>query len=86
MAAELPRITNKIKVIKPEGTFVLWLDCRGLEIAPEELNHFFVQKARIAFNDGIVFGPSGYGFQRMNIGCPRAVLEEAMARLATALA
>ncbi len=86
VAAELPRITNKIKVIKPEGTFVLWLDCRGLEIAPEELNHFFVQKARIAFNDGIVFGPSGYGFQRMNIGCPRAVLEEAMARLATALA
>ncbi len=85
VAAELGKITDKIKVVKPEGTFVLWLDCRDLGIPPEELNQFFVQNARIAFNDGGVFGPSGYGFQRMNIGCPRAVLKEAMSRLAKAL-
>lgn len=86
VSKELPKITDKIKVIKPEGTFVLWLDCCGLQIPAEELNHFFVQEAGIAFNDGMVFGPSGYGYQRMNVGCPRAVIEEAMGRLAKALA
>lgn len=84
--SELAKITPKIKVIRPEGTFVLWLDCRELGIAPEELNSFFVNKAGIAFSDGMVFGPSGYGFQRMNIGCPQAVIAKAMERLAKALA
>jgi cystathionine beta-lyase len=83
--AELAKITPKIRVVWPEGTFVLWLDCRDLGIPPEELNQFFVQKAGIAFNDGVMFGSAGAGYQRMNIGCPRSVIEEAMARLAKAL-
>lgn len=82
---ELAKITPKIKVIKPQGTFLLWLDCRELGIAPEKLNQFFVREAGIAFNDGIVFGPAGYGFQRMNIGCPRSMIKEALERLAKAL-
>lgn len=78
---ELEKISPKIKVIRPEGTFVLWLDCRELGIPPEKLNSFFVNKAGIAFNDGMVFGPSGYGFQRMNIGCPQVMIAEAITRL-----
>lgn len=83
---ELGKITSKIRVIKPEGTFVLWLDCRDLGIPLEELNQFFVRKAGLAFNDGAFFGPAGYGFQRMNIGCPKVLIAEAMRRLSKALA
>lgn len=82
----LGNITDKITVIKPESTFVLWLDCRKLGIPHAELNRFFVREAGIAFNDGLVFGPAGQGFQRMNIGCPRTVIAEAMRRLEKALA
>lgn len=82
---EMAKITSDIRVIEPEGTFLLWLDCRKLGIPPKELNSFFVTKAGVAFNDGIVFGPSGYGFQRMNIGCPRAVIQEALNRIKNAL-
>lgn len=81
----MAKITSDIRVIEPEGTFLLWLDCRKLGIPPKELNSFFVTKAGVAFNDGIVFGPSGYGFQRMNIGCPRAVIQEALNRIKNAL-
>ena len=82
---ELAKIAPKIKVVKPEGTFVLWLHCRELGLPPEELNQFFVEKARLALNDGASFGTSGAGYLRMNIGCPRSLLEEAMKRLAQAL-
>lgn len=83
---ELAKIAPQIKVIKPEGTFVLWLDCRELGIPAEELNQFFVKKAGIAFNDGVTFGPVGEGFQRMNIGCPRCLITEALDRIDKALA
>ncbi len=83
--AELAKITPKIKVVEPEGTFVTWLDCRELGIPPEELNQFFVQEAKIGFNDGIMFGSEGAGFQRMNIGCPRSLIGKAMERMAKAL-
>ncbi|HKM42983.1 MAG TPA: PatB family C-S lyase [Limnochordia bacterium] len=84
--AELAKITPTIKVVQPEGTFVVWLDCRDLGIPPEELNQFFVQKAGIALNDGVMFGASGAGYLRMNIGCPRSLITEAMERIAKALA
>jgi cystathionine beta-lyase len=85
LKAELARITPKIKVVEPEGTFVVWLDCRELGIPPEELNRFFVEEAGIAFNDGIMFGSEGAGFQRMNIGCPRPLLQKALDRIDKAL-
>lgn len=83
--AKLAEIAPPIQVLRPEGTFVLWLDCRELGIPVEELNRFFVQKAQIAFNDGGVFGPAGQGFQRMNIGCPRVLITEALTRIEKAL-
>jgi cystathionine beta-lyase len=83
--AELAKITPKIKIAQPEGTYVLWMDCRDLGIPAEELNQFFVREAGIAFNDGVMFGPQGAGFQRMNIGCPRSLITEAIERMAKAL-
>lgn len=83
--AEMAKITPKIKITKPEGTFVLWLDCRALGIPADELNQFFVQQAGIGLNDGVMFGSMGAGFQRMNIGCPRSVIEDALGRIAKAL-
>lgn len=82
---ELGRIAPQIKIAQPEGTFVLWLDCRELGIPFEELNRFFVAKAGIAFSEGSSFGAAGRGFQRMNIGCPRSLISEALSRLEQAL-
>lgn len=82
---ELGRIAPQIKINKPEGTYVLWLDCRELGLPYEELNQFFVQHAGLALNEGSAFGSAGLGFQRMNIGCPRSLIKEALSRLERAL-
>jgi len=76
----------KIKVIKPEGTFLLWLDCRELGFTDEELAAFFVQKAGLALSNGILFGPGGSGFMRMNIGCPGQSVIEGLEKLKKAMA
>lgn len=65
---------QQIKVIRPESTFLVWLDCRKMGMADKELNEFFLQKAKVGLNPGAMFGPGGEGFMRMNIGGPRAVL------------
>jgi len=64
----------KIKVIRPESTFLVWLDCNEMGMNDKDLNEFFLQKAKVGLNPGIMFGPGGEGFMRMNIGCPRAML------------
>ncbi len=75
----------EITAIRPDSTYLVWLDCRGLRIDPAEVQRFMVEKARIAMNDGHSFGPGGEGFQRMNIACPRARLTEALQRLESAV-
>ncbi len=75
----------KIMVIKPQGTYLVWLDCRELGMDNITLRCFMREKARIGFDDGFLFGASGNGFQRMNIACPRAILEEALRRIETAV-
>lgn len=74
-----------IRVTEPEGTYLLWLDCRGLGMNDAELKRFFVQEAGIGMNPGITFGEPGSGFMRMNIGCPRRVLETALEQIRQAL-
>ena len=75
----------EIKVIKPQGTYLLWLDCRALGLDDMSLRSFMREKARVGLDDGFLFGAGGSGFQRMNIACPRAILEEALRRMETAV-
>ncbi len=74
-----------IRFLKPEGTYLALLDCRGLELGPENLNDFFLKKARVYFNEGTIFGQELRGFVRMNFACPRALLREALERIDRAL-
>lgn len=73
----------KIKVIKPQGTYLLWLDCRELGMDNLSLRSFIRDKARVGLNDGFIFGAAGSGFLRMNIACPRTILNEALGRIET---
>jgi cystathionine beta-lyase len=68
----------EIKVIKPESTYLAWLDCRELSKKVDNLKEFFVQKAGIGLNDGVIFGIEGKGYQRINFACPRAILLEGL--------
>jgi cystathionine beta-lyase len=64
----------KIKLTKPEGTYLMWLDCRELGLKKQELDDFFTHKAAVALDAGWWFGENGTGFMRMNIACPQATL------------
>jgi cystathionine beta-lyase len=74
-----------MKVIEPQGTYLIWLDCRGLGMDPVELGHFMLDEAKVALEDGFIFGEAGNGFMRMNIACPRPILEEALGRIKRAV-
>lgn len=73
-----------LRTTVPEATYLAWLDCReaGIEGSPYE---FFLQRARVALNDGAQFGPAGAGFVRLNFACQRATLVEALDRMKAAL-
>lgn len=75
----------QIKLIEPEGTYLIWLDCRALGLPEEDLEHLIVHEAKLWLDSGVIFGEAGEGFERINIACPRAVLEEAMKRLERAV-
>ena len=75
----------KIKVIKPQGTYLLWLDCRELGMDNLTLRQFMRDKARVGLDDGFLFGEGGSGFQRMNIACPRTILNDALGRIESAV-
>lgn len=74
-----------IAPVRPEGTYLLWLDCRGLGLDNAGLRDLFLKKARVALNDGPTFGQGGDGFQRMNLGCPRSVVEQGLKRMEAAV-
>ncbi|RNC64625.1 MalY/PatB family protein [Proteiniphilum sp. X52] len=75
----------QIKAIMPQASFLVWLDCRALNRSQPELVNLFVEKARLALNDGAMFGPGGEGFMRLNVGCPRAILEKGLNNLKKAV-
>ena len=81
-AANMPAI----KPLRPEASFLVWLDCRDLGLPQNELVELFVDGALLALNDGAMFGPGGEGHMRLNVGTPRPILEEALYRLREALA
>ncbi|MDL2306268.1 aminotransferase class I/II-fold pyridoxal phosphate-dependent enzyme, partial [Bacteroides sp. OttesenSCG-928-D19] len=70
-----------IKIIRPQASYLIFLDCRELGMTQEELVHFFANGARLALNDGSIFGKEGTGFMRLNVGCPQSVLKQAMEQL-----
>lgn len=75
----------QIKPLRPQASFLVWLDCRGLGLSHDELNDLFVNKAGLALNDGEMFNPDGEGFMRLNVGTSRTILKKAMSQLLAAL-
>ena len=73
----IPYIEFKI----PEATYLLWLNCKDLNLNNNQLKDFFIKKAKVGFNDGPTFGPGGEGFQRMNIGCPKSLIKKALDKI-----
>lgn len=77
IAREIPQI----KLIKPEATYLLWLDCRGLGMSDAQLRDFFVRSCKVGMNPGTVFGEGGSGFMRMNIGTRQEVIGHSLERM-----
>lgn len=75
----------QIRPWRPQASFLVWLDCRGLGLSHDALVDLFVNKARLALNDGAMFGLGGDGFMRLNVGTPTAVLQQALQQLEEAI-
>jgi cystathionine beta-lyase len=77
----LKQYIPEIKLIRPDATYLAWLDMHELNMDDKGLKEFMIQKAGIGCNDGVSFGTGGEGFMRMNIGCPREMLQKALEKL-----
>ena len=75
----------RLKLVRPEGTYLLWLDCRGLGFDDKKLSDFMRNEAKLWLDDGYIFGEGGGGFERINVACPRSVVKNAMERLKAAI-
>lgn len=75
----------QIKPVKPESTYLVWLDCRDLKLNNDELKNFMINKAHLGLNAGQGFSRSLSGYMRMNVACPRSILEKAMKQLEKAV-
>ena len=75
----------EVKLIEPEGTYLIWLDFRALGLTEPQREELIVEKARLWLDSGAMCGPDGEGFDRINIACPRATLTEALQRLERAI-
>ena len=74
-----------IKTAKPEGTYLMWLDFNGVGIPQDKIQDFLINEAKVAMNDGATFGENGKGFFRMNVACPRYMVEEAVEKIEKAI-
>jgi cystathionine beta-lyase len=75
----------QIRLVEPQGTYLVWLDFRALGLSQDALDELLVTKANLWLDGGTMFGEEGTGFQRINIACPRAILEKAMLQLESAI-
>lgn len=75
-----------LKPVRPEGTYLLWVDCRALGLSSDEMKQLMYQEAKIAFTEGSIYGTGGEGFLRINLACPRQLLAEALSRFSIATA
>ena len=81
IAEHIPQLT----VVRPEGTYLVWIDCHRLRLGKWELKQFMLEEAKVYLDEGFIFGPEGEGFERINIACPRAILVEALDRIRQAV-
>ena len=70
-----------IKPVKPEATYMMWLDCRQMGMSGKDLHRFFIDRAGVGMNEGSAFGPGGEGFMRINLACPRSLVEKALKQI-----
>jgi Bifunctional PLP-dependent enzyme with beta-cystathionase and maltose regulon repressor activities len=75
-----------VKLIEPEGTYLIWLDFSAYGLSDEKINQIIKEKAKLWLDEGEIFGPEGQGFQRINTACPWATLEKGLLQLKTAFA
>ncbi|MCP4416334.1 MAG: pyridoxal phosphate-dependent aminotransferase [Chloroflexi bacterium] len=85
MQAYLAENLPQLQLLPAEGTYLVWLDCRALELDAADRKHLIMEEARLYLDEGEIFGPEGEGFERINLACPRSLLREAMNRLKTAV-
>ncbi|MFV0316698.1 MAG: MalY/PatB family protein [Microthrixaceae bacterium] len=85
-AQEVAKLDCGLHVLPTDSLYLAWMDCRGLGMDPGELMNFMLTKARLWLDDGRKFGPEGHGYMRVNLGCPRATIDEALERLSAAFA
>lgn len=71
----------QVKVMAPEGTYLMWLDFRAYDLSPKDLEDKLVQEAGVVLNNGAIFGNGGRGFMRLNLACPRETLAEGLERI-----
>ncbi|WP_019911920.1 MalY/PatB family protein [Paenibacillus sp. HW567] len=82
LAENLPQVTP----MKPQATYLLWVNCRALGLDSDGLKKLMYREAKVAFNEGSVFGTEGQGHLRINLACPRSILAEALERFCKAAA
>lgn len=75
----------KVIPIRPQASYLVWLDCRNLHLDHDNLINLFVHKAHLALNDGAMFGKEGEGFMRLNVGSPRSIIEQGLEQLREAV-
>ncbi|MBS4162186.1 cystathionine beta-lyase, partial [Klebsiella pneumoniae] len=80
LARELP----EVKMMTPDASYLIWLDCRGLGLSDQELKQKLLHKGKLILEPGPKYGPGGEGFVRMNVGCSLSVVKEGLNRLKTA--
>jgi cysteine-S-conjugate beta-lyase len=85
-AASVNGATGKLRVLPADSLYLAWMDCRGLGLDADSLDKFMLTTARLWLDKGQKFGVEGHGYMRVNLGCPRATVDEAIRRLTTAVA
>jgi cystathionine beta-lyase len=78
--------TTRLRVLPTDSLYLAWMDCRGLGMDADALDRFMLTRARLWLDKGQKFGVAGHGYMRVNLGCPRATVDEAVRRLTTAVA
>jgi len=85
MKAYLTDHLPQLKIIQPQGTYLVWADFRELGLDSISRKALLMEQARVYLDEGEFFGPEGEGFERFNIACPRSILEEALERIKVAV-